>query len=84
MNWYGHCVGPGVLLAFPMHGEVEVFSRPGFTVTTFSVNPDALAAFFEQCGGPALDEVLGPEETIISLSPLLVSIRPERTDTSAA
>ncbi len=72
MRWFGHQVGPDVLLAFPAHCEIEVFSQPGFCVSTFSVPNVWLAEFFEQCGGPALDEALGPEETVIAVPPRLL------------
>jgi len=65
MRWFGHHVGSGALLAFPTHGEIEVFSRPGFSVSTFSIDMDALAEFAERHGGPSPDDVLAPTETVI-------------------
>jgi AraC-like DNA-binding protein len=72
LSWFGHRVGPEALLVFPIHGEIEAVSRPGFTESTFSVCIDALAEFFDRCGGPALDEVLTPGETIIPAPPRLL------------
>lgn len=72
MSWFGHRIGSEVLLAFPTHGEIAAVSRPGFTESTFSVCIDALAEFFDRCGGPALDEVLTPRETVIPAPPRLL------------
>jgi AraC-like DNA-binding protein len=69
MSWFGRRVGPEALLVFPTHGEIEVFSRPGFCNHTFSVATDDLAEFFERCGGPDLERVLGPEDTVLPLAP---------------
>ena len=65
MRWFGHRFGSDALLAFPTHGEIEVFSRPGFSVSTFSIDMDALAEFAERYGGPSPDDVLAPTETVI-------------------
>lgn len=69
--WFGHRVGPDVLLVFPNSGEVEAISRPGFCNHTVSIATDDLAEFFERYHGPDLDEVLGPGENIIPLSQVL-------------
>ena len=67
MRWFGHRVGSGALIAFPTHGEIEVFSRPGFSVSTFSIDMGTLAEFAERCGGPSPDDVLAPTETVIPI-----------------
>ena len=72
MRWFGHLVGPDVLLAFPTHGEVQAFSRPGFNVSTFSIPEELLEEFFEHNDAPGLDKILGCEETIVPISPLLL------------
>lgn len=69
MSWFGRRVGPDALLVFPTHGEIEVFSRPGFCNYAFSVATDDLAEFFERCGGPDLNRVLGSEDTVVPLAP---------------
>jgi len=76
MRWFGHSVGPDTLLAFPTHGEIEVFSRPGFSVSTFSIDMVAFAEFAERCGGPSPDDVLAPAETVIRVpTKLLIHLR---------
>ena len=67
MRWFGHSVGSGALLAFPTPGEIEVFSRPGFSVSTFSIDMDALAEFAERHGGPSPEDVLIPTEAVIPI-----------------
>jgi AraC-like DNA-binding protein len=67
MRWFGHRFGSDALLAFPTHGEIEVFSRPGFSVSTFSIDMDALAEFAERYGGPSPEDVLDPTETVIPI-----------------
>ncbi len=70
MRWFGHITGPDVLLAFPTHGEVKAFSRPGFSVSTFSIPEALLAEYFERNGVSELGKVLGCGETIMPTSPL--------------
>ncbi len=72
IRWFGHLVGPDVLLVFPTHGEVQAFSRPGFSVSTFSIPEALLEEFFERNEGPGLDRALGSDETIIPAPPLLL------------
>lgn len=73
ISWFGHRVGPEVLLAFPTHCEVAAVSRPGFAESTFSVCVEELAAFLDRFGGPALDRVLPPRETVIPAPPQLLA-----------
>jgi AraC-like DNA-binding protein len=85
MSWFGHRAGPDMLLAFPTHGEIAAVSRPGFSEFTFSVHTDALATFFDRNGGPALDEVLTPNETLLPVPPrLLNALRHHLRQVSAA
>jgi len=72
MHWFGHLVGPDVLLAFPMHGEVKAFSRPGFNVATVSLPEELLEEFFDHNGGPGLSRVLDSSETIVPAPSLLL------------
>lgn len=69
MHWFGRTVGPDDLLVFPAHGEIDVFSQPGFCNHTFCVSMADLAVFFERFEGPDLDRLLGPEDTVFRLSP---------------
>ena len=76
INWFGHRIDSEVLLAFPTHGEVSAASRPGFSETTFSVDTEELAAFFDHGGGPALNQLLTSSETVIQPPPqLLLQLR---------
>lgn len=72
IRWFGHVTGPDVLLVFPTHGEVQAFSRPGFSVVTFSLPEALLEEFFEHNSGPGLNRILSSSETIIQASPLLL------------
>jgi AraC family ethanolamine operon transcriptional activator len=72
MSWFGHRVESEALLAFPNHGEIAVVSRPGFSETTFSVCIEEMAEFIDRSGGPALDDVLAPRETVIQAPPRLL------------
>jgi AraC family ethanolamine operon transcriptional activator len=72
IRWFGHVTGPNVLLAFPMNGEVQAFSRPGFSVSTFSIPEALLEGFFERNGAPGLNKLLGSGEIIVSSTPQLL------------
>ena len=69
MHWFGRVVGPEDLLVFPAHGEIAVFSQPGFCNHTFCISTDDLAVFFERHEGPELNRVLGAEDTVFRLQP---------------
>ncbi len=73
IRWFGHTIGPDVLLTFPKHGEIEAFSRPGFSVFTFSIPETLLSEFFERNGAPELEEVLGSGEVITPAPPSLLN-----------
>ncbi len=72
MRWFGHTVDPNVLLAFPVHREIEVFSRPEFSVSTISVPETILGEFFDKNGGPVLGQVLGAGEIITRLPSIML------------
>lgn len=73
IRWFGHLVEGDALLLFPTHGEIEAFTRSGFSVATFSIAEELLAKFFHQYGGVEIDSMLGAEERIIMPSPLLLA-----------
>lgn len=73
MIWYGHVIGPDVLLVFPTHGEIDVHSRPGFGVTVFSIPEYLLSDFFERNGGPDPEKVLGSSKKVIRVPRLLLN-----------
>ena len=73
IRWFGHVTGTDVLLAFPTHGEVQAFSRPGFSVSTFSISEPLLEELFQRNGAPGLDKILGSGETIVPTPPLLLN-----------
>ena len=72
IRWFGHVSGPDVLLAFPTHGELQAFSRPGFSVSTFSIPETLLTEFFERNGCSQFSKLLGPGETIMPVPPVLL------------
>lgn len=72
MRWFGHVTGPDVLLVFPTHGEIQAFSRSGFSVATFSIPEALLEEFFERNGGPDPSRLLGSSETIVKAPPALL------------
>ncbi len=72
MRWFGHISGPEVLFAFPTHGEVQAFSRPGFNVSTFSIPEALLEEYFERNGAPGPVKILGSGEIIVPAPPLLL------------
>lgn len=65
MRWFGHITEPDVLLCFPAHGDIDVYSRPGFSVATFSIPEVLLADFLERNGGYKLEKILGSSEKLI-------------------
>ncbi|MCP4407126.1 MAG: helix-turn-helix domain-containing protein [Gammaproteobacteria bacterium] len=67
MNWFGRLVCDESLLLFPRHGEIDVYSRPGFSVLTFSVPEALLYAYLAERGIHNPDNVLGQNEIILRL-----------------
>ncbi len=72
MRWYGRVTGPDTLFVFPVHGEIEVLSRPGLSVMTFSIPENLLAEFFEKNGVTEPGNILGSEAAIIHASPIIL------------
>ena len=64
MLWFGHTVGPGTLLSFPVHGEIDVYSRPGFDVSTISIPEELLLNLLEGNGHTASKKILTPVEQV--------------------
>lgn len=64
MRWFGNTVGVDVLLSFPTHGEIDVFSRPGLSVLTFSISQEVLEIFLERNHAHDLITSAGITETI--------------------
>lgn len=73
MYWFGHSVGKDTLLVFPAHREIDVFTRPGFNVMTFSIPKALLLSLFESKGILGLEKTLGREEKVIQSQPLLLN-----------
>ncbi len=68
IHWYGHILEQDVLLCFPAHGEIDAYSGPGFSASTFSVPENLLADFFERNQHPEFDKIAGSGERYFSLS----------------
>ena len=64
MLWFGHTVGPGTLLSFPVHGEIDVYSRPGFDVSTISIPEELLLNLLEGSGHTDSKKMLTPVEQV--------------------
>jgi len=73
MYWFGHTVGQDTLLVFPAHREIDVFTRPGFNVMTFSIPEELLLSLFESKGILGLEKTLGREEKVIQSQPVLLN-----------
>lgn len=73
MYWFGHTVEQDALLVFPTHREIDVFSRPGFNVLTFSIPEALLLSLFERKGILGLEKALGREEKVIQSQPVLLN-----------
>lgn len=72
MTWQGHVVEADVLLSFPLNSEIDVHSRPGFGIATFSIPETLLSEFFVRNGGCALENYLGTSEKVIRAPELLL------------
>lgn len=68
MNWFGHQVGPDTLLLFPASGDIDVISRPGFGVSTFSLPIETLSRWFDLYTKSNFDQLAGTGERIYKLS----------------
>lgn len=64
IHWFGHLVSNDEFLVFPMHGEIDCFSRSGFGVTTISIPEQLLREFFERNGIDNLSKVIRAEEIV--------------------
>lgn len=73
IRWFGHLVEGDALVLFPAHGEIEAFTRTGFSVATFSIAEELLAEFFYRYGGVEIDNLLVAEERVITPPPLLLA-----------
>lgn len=72
MRWFGHTINSDTLLLFPQHREIEVFSRPGFSTMTFSIQESSLKAFFDKHGGgPELEKIFASRGKPVSTSSVL-------------
>ena len=68
MYWFRRLVEPDALLVFPAHEEIDVFSRAGFGVSTFSIPNEVLAEFFERNDAPDPNTILGASDAVIPVS----------------
>ena len=73
MLWYGHTIGPNNLLSFPVHGEIDVFSRPGFHTLTFSVPEELLLSKLESRGNTNTEKKLTPIEQVFTANEKLLN-----------
>lgn len=48
--WFGRLVCDESLLLFPRHGGIDVYSRPGLSILTFSVSEELLFAYLAHRG----------------------------------
>ena len=72
MRWFGKTVGADSLLCFPTHGEIDVFSRPGFSVATFSIPEELLADLLDRNGIHELWGSIGTSRVIFPSHCLLL------------
>jgi hypothetical protein len=64
VHWFGHIVSKDDLLLFPSNGEIDVFSRAGFGVTTFSISEDLLTEFFARNGIDNINKIINSKEIV--------------------
>ncbi|MCX2983422.1 AraC family transcriptional regulator [Halieaceae bacterium IMCC14734] len=66
-RWFGHTVSANSLLLFPIHGEIECVSRPGFSVFTFSIPVELLEQNIHFCNIFGPGNTLTPSEMVVRL-----------------
>lgn len=71
-NWFGHMVGPESLLVFPLNGEIDAISRPGFSTCTFCLPETMLQTWFEQNSGQLSERTFDSSEKIIQAPAQLI------------
>ena len=67
-RWFGHNVDANSLLLFPVHGEIECLSRPGFSVFTFCIPVELLEKNARWCGLPESGSILTSSEAVLRLT----------------
>ena len=68
IRWFGHNVDSDALLLFPLHGEMECVTHPGFDIFTFSVPVELLENVAWRGGLPETGKTLTSSEAVIHLS----------------
>jgi AraC family ethanolamine operon transcriptional activator len=64
-NWCGRMTDDDTILAFPMSGDYESFSEPGFRAWTISISEERLNTISNALGIPTVDEITGSGNIII-------------------
>ncbi len=63
-NWFGHKVNKNNLLIFPVHGDIDAFTRPGFNMATISLPENYLHELLEKNDIRKVKNVLAPHEIV--------------------
>lgn len=67
-RWFGHTVSANSLLLFPIHGEIECLTRPGFSVFTFSIPIEQLEQNDHFCNLLEPGNILTSSESVLRLN----------------
>lgn len=62
-HWFGHLINQDALLVFPTYREIHAFTRPDFTMLTFSIPEELLSSYFER-NGIAYNKFIKPFEQV--------------------
>ena len=63
-NWFGHKVSKNNLLVFPVHGDIDAFTRPGFKMATISLPENYLHELLEKNNINNINNILAPHEMV--------------------
>ena len=68
-RWFGYRIDRPVLLVFPLGGEIDAISKPGFHVTTMSIPAQILDEYCERNFQSSSRKVIGADERVLQVKP---------------
>jgi len=68
-RWFGYRIDSPALLVFPLSGEIDAISKPGFHVTTMSIPAQILDEYCERNFQSSSRKMIGSDESILQVKP---------------
>jgi len=68
-KWFGYRIDSPALLVFPLGGEIDAISKPGFHVTTMSIPAQIIDEYCERNFQSSSRKVIGADERVLQVKP---------------